>query len=286
MSDSFVTATAVSSDDVDPHRWHSYLDPSWDTPGGVHGGLLAATGMRAALAGVDRPDLTPRVAHAVFLAPPSHDLFFDVTVLRQGRGSAHVRALGTCAREQHPAIDVTVVLTADRESPSFLGGPQPDVPPPDELTSSEGAPLRGAPGLMTPPPLFDHLEVRTALGRLPWDDGWTPDQGGRHVRWARYLVRPLDGHGAYDPLALLTLADLPGPSIWQQFGPDAPVVFFMSLDLSFTVLEPVTDEWILTDIRSRRLGDGHAYVETDLWSGGRLVATSSQTMLVRNPPSA
>lgn len=280
---SFVDATAVSADGVDPHRWHAHLDPSWDTPGGVHGGVLVATGARAALAGVDRPDLTLRVVHAVFLAPPSHDLFFDVTILRQGRGSAHVRALGTCAQQQHPALDLTMVLTSDRDSPARFDRAVPDVPPPDRLRSREGGPLRGAPGVDSPPRLFDHLDVRTALGVPPWDDDWAPDQGARHVRWARYAVPPVLPDGTYDPLALLTLADLPGPAIWQQFGPDEPMLFFMSLDLSLSLLEPVRDEWVLTDIRARRLAGGHAHVETDLWSAGRLVATSAQTMLLRNP---
>jgi acyl-CoA thioesterase len=281
MSQSLVDATRVIADDVDPHRWHAQLDDGWDTPGGVHGGVLVATGIRAALAGVARPDLEVRVAHSVFLAPPSHDLFFDVTVLRQGRGSAHVRALGTCARQQHPAIDLTVVLTSDRTSPSLPAGDAPEVPPPDELTSSEGGPLRGAPGVDASPRLFDHLDVRTALGKLPWDDGWQPDQGPRHVRWARYRHRPTLPDGRYDPLALSPLADLPGPAIWQQFSRDEPMLFFMSLDMSLQVLEPVTDDWVLTDIRARRLADGHACVETDLWSAGRLVATSSQMMLIR-----
>jgi acyl-CoA thioesterase len=286
MSDSFVDATAVTVDQADTHRWHAHIPDGWNTPGGVHGGVLVATGVRAALAGVARPDLTLRLVHAVFLAPPSHDLFFDVTVLRQGRGSAHVRVAGTCAREQHPAIDLTLILTSDRESPSLIEVTAPDAPPPDELTSSEGGPLSGAPGILTAPRLFDHLDVRTAVGRLPWDEQWAPGQGGRHLRWARLTARPALDDGVYDPLALLVLADLPGPAIWQQLPPDQPMLFFMSLDLSLTVLEPVTDEWILTDIRARRLDAGHAYVETDLWSADRLVATSAQTMLVRRPFAA
>lgn len=239
----------MSSDDVDPQRWHAHLDPSWDTPGGVHGGVLVATAVRAALAAIDRPDLTLRVAHAVFLAPPSQDLFLDVTSLRQGKGSAHVRVLGTCARERHPAIDLTVVLTADRPSPGFIEDTPPDVPSPDQLTTSEGGPMQNAPGVFTAPPLFNHLDVRTALGELPWSDSWAPNQGARHVRWAKYRVAPALEDGRYDPLALLTLADLPGPAIWQRFGPNEPTFFFMSLDLSLNLLEPVTDEWILTDIR-------------------------------------
>jgi acyl-CoA thioesterase len=281
MPASFVDATAVLADGVDPHRWHAHLDPAWDTPGGVHGGVLVATGVRAALAAINRPDLTTRVAHAVFLAPPSHDLFFDVTVLRQGRGSAHLRALGTCAREQHPAIDLTVVLSADRPSPEFADDAHPDVPAPDVLERAEGGPIEAVPGVFTAPPLFDHLDVRTAIGHPPWDDQWVAGQHARHMRWSRLLQRPSVADGSYDPLALLLLADLPGPAIWQQFGPDEPVLFFMSLDLSLNWLEPVADEWILTDIAARRLGNGHAFVQTDLWSGHRLVATSTQTMLIR-----
>jgi acyl-CoA thioesterase len=283
MSDSFVDATAVVVDPADPHRWHAHIPDGWNTPGGVHGGVLVATGVRAALAGVARPDLTLRLVHAVFLAPPSHDLFFDVNVLREGHGSAHVRVAGTCAREQHPAIDLTLILTSDRVSPSLAESPAPVVPRPDGLPSTEGGPLSGAPGILTAPRLFDHLDVRTAAGRLPWDDDWAPGQGGRHIRWARFTTPPTLGDGDYDALALLVLADLPGPAIWQQFGPDEPMLFFLSLDLSLTVLQPITDEWILTDIRARRLDAGHAYVETDLWSAGRLVATSAQTMLVRRP---
>jgi acyl-CoA thioesterase len=197
-----------------------------------------------------------------------------------------VRVAGTCAREQHPAIDLTLILTSDRESPRLVESTAPEVPSPDGLTSAEGGPLSGAPGILNAPRLFDHLDVRTAGGRLPWDDGWVAGQGGRHLRWARFTTAPKLDDGTYDPLALLVLADLPGPAIWQQFGPDEPMLFFMSLDLSLTVLEPVRDEWILTDIRSRRLDAGHAYVETDLWSADRLVATSAQTMLVRRPFTA
>jgi acyl-CoA thioesterase len=282
MGESFLKETAVTRDSADPHRWHARLSDAWDTPGGIHGGVLVATATRAALAGANRPDLRLRNAHAVFLQPPSHDLFFDVTVLREGRGSAHVRVAGTCAQQQHPALDVTVVMTADRESPAFMDDLPPEVPSPDEIGEQipDSTPQAPFPG---PPPLFDHLDVRTAVGRLPWNDDWEPDQHSHHVRWARYIATPRLDDGTVDPLSLLPLADLPGPSIWQRFPPDEPMVFFMSLDLSLNLLEPVTSEWILTDINARRMGEGHVYVETDLWSGDRLVATSSQTMMIRQP---
>jgi acyl-CoA thioesterase len=280
---SFVDVTAVEPVSGVPGRFAGRLPPDWNTPVGVHGGMLVGIATRAGLAGLAREDLRIRALHALFLAPPTHDLTFDVETIRQGRGSAHVRVTATDG-DGTPALDLTMVLTSDRPSPAFLDATPPDVPPAHELPSVPGG-SAGAPGVLTPPPLFDHLEIRTAVGIPPWSPNWVPDQPGRHVRWSRWNVAPRSDRDAYDPLSLLPMADLPGPSIWQRFGPDEPMMFFMSLDLSLRFLETVTDEWILTDIRARRMGEGHVHVETDLWSAGRLVATSAQTMMVRLPAS-
>jgi acyl-CoA thioesterase len=276
---SFAEVTAVTP--AGPGRFAAHLPPSWSTPGGVHGGVLVAAGLRAVLAGAGRPDLRMRLAHAVFLSPPGHDLTFAVETLREGRGSAHVRAVGVCDRQDAPALDLTVVLTSDRESPEFVEAVPPDVAGWDDAVPMP--PFSGdGPSALPAPPLFDNLDVRPVLGVPPWSPGWAPDQPARHVRWNRYLRPPDRGaDGSVDPLMLLPLADLPGPSVWVRFGPDDPVLFFLSLDLSITFLEPFTDERVLTDIRARWLGRGHVHTETDLWAGGRLVATSTQTMLRR-----
>ena len=47
MNDSFVDATAVTVDPVDTHRWHAHIPDGWNTPGGVHGGVLRAGGQGA-----------------------------------------------------------------------------------------------------------------------------------------------------------------------------------------------------------------------------------------------
>lgn len=274
----------MQADRERPGRFAGTLPPEWNTPVGVHGGMLVAIATRAGLEGLARPDLAIRALHALFLAPPTYELAFEVDVMRQGRGSAHVRVRAIDS-DGTPAVDLTMVLTSDRPSPEFLDAEPPDVPGPDELDAPPVAAEDRA-FLFPAPPLFDHFDLRTALGVLPFFDDWTPDQPGRHVRWTRWNRSPRLPDGSYDPLALLPFADLPGPSIWQKFGPDEPVLFFMSLDLSLTLLEPVTDEWILTDINARRMGEGHVYVETDMWSGGRLVATSAQTMMVRRPPGS
>lgn len=278
---SFVDATAVHEADG---RLTGHLPPGWNTPVGVHGGMLVAISARAGLHALGRDDLALRAAHALFLAPPNYDLSFEVDVVRQGKGSAHVhvRTVDSTGTE---VLDLTMVLTSDRDSVSFLDAQPPEVPGPDDALEQFPRPER-ADEVLPPPPLFDHLELRTALGLMPWDDKWVPGQPGHHVRWARWHDVPILRDGTYDPLALVPMADLPGPSIWMKFGPDEPTPFFMSLDLSVNFLEPVTDDWVLNDIYARRMGGGHVYVETDLWSAGRLVATSAQTMMLRQPPSA
>lgn len=243
--------------------------------------MLVAAGLRAAREHTARPDLTMRLAHAVFLAPPSNDLVFDVCALRQGKRSAHVRVTGTCAQQEHAAIDLTVVFTADAESSAWLDAEHPDVPTPDRLSVASGFAVPAHGGPIPAPPLFDHLDVRSVVGVVPWDERWTPDQPARHVRWNRYLETPRGLDGSIDPLGLVPFADLPGPAVWVRGRPGEMPMFFLSLDLSIRFLEPVPEEWVLTDIRARWVGSGHVYTETDLWSGGRLVATSTQTMLRR-----
>jgi acyl-CoA thioesterase len=278
---SFTEITTVTPHVERPGWFAGHLPPEWNTPVGVHGGMLVAIAARAGRESLGRDDLNIRAIHALFLAPPTYDLAFDCNVIRQGKGSAHVhvRAIDSDGTD---ALDLTMVLTSGRPSPSFLDARPPEVPGPDEIAAMRPSP-ESEPRMFPAPPLFDHLEIRTALGELPWSDRWTPDQPGHHVRWSRWNQSPRLADGSYDSLALLPLADLPGPSIWQKFGPDEPVMFFMSLDLSLNLLEPVQDDWILTDIESRRMGEGHVYVETDLWSAGRLAATSAQTMMVRMP---
>jgi acyl-CoA thioesterase len=276
---SFTDVTGVVADESRPGSFVGHLPPSWNTPVGVHGGMLVAITARAGLDHLARADLTLRAIHTLFLAPPSYDLEFDVEIIRQGRGSAHVRVGGRNAGGA-PTVDLTMVFSSDRPSPVFLDADPPQVAAPEEIPVV-AEPTEAVAAFFTPPPLFDHLDNRGAIGHLPWSPEWVAGQSGHHARWSRWRVSPRLPDGSYDLLALLPLADLPGPSIWQKFGPDEPVMFFMSLDLSLNLLEAVTDEWILADIRARRMGGGHVYVETDLWSGGRLVATSSQTMMMR-----
>lgn len=270
--------------------WRAEIPRAWNVPIGVHGGMLLATSLRAARAALDahhEHDQFLRSAHCSFLARPDDGrLALTTEVVRTGRTTSHVDVVA-----RHPGGDVDLIGTRalfarrrDTAGEGYLDASFPDVAQPDELVPEIGWDADSG-GPLLRPPLFDQLDLRPALGVLPWEQGWEPGLPAEYARWNRYLDPPrLDG-GTLDPLCLLPLADLPGPAVWVHFGPDEPFYFLTSLELTVHLLEPVTDEWILTDFRARWLGEGYVITECDVWSGRRLVAQVNQMMLVRPGPN-
>ncbi len=275
-----LAATAVRADDGVAGRWHASLDPGWDTPVGVHGGFLGTVGARAILAEVGDEALVMRTLRVLFLEPPPRALVADVAVLRRGRSSAFVRAVLHGGDPATPAGEVTAVLTADRERPGWLDAAPPTVDRPDASESLADRVARGPSGAV--PPLFTHLDERGVLGSLPWEAAWTPGQAARYGRWYRWHEPPRRPDGTLDPIGLIPLADLPGPALWVRCEPDGAITGGLSLDMSIHFTDDPTEEWVLGDTRARWVGRGHVVAETDLWTGDRLVAVSTQTMLQRD----
>lgn len=267
----------------DPGRLAAHIPAGWNTPGGVHGGMLAATALNAARTYLDRPDLALRTGHVLFLEPPDNELEFEVDVIRQGRRAAHARVIGRSRSSGRPATSATVMFTLPTTSCEWLDAVLPESPDPLSLTPDRE---RVWPEQVKrdPTPLLDHMDLRSVPGLVPWETGWEPDMPARYQRWIRYVDTPWlgepghDGPG-FDPLALVPMADLPTSAIWVRMPIERLPVYCLSLDMWISFFEPPTDDWVLTDIRARWLGDGHAHMETDLWSDGRLVAMSTQTML-------
>jgi|GEM_PF-3029937 len=291
----FPAATAVTA--VDDATYAASIPPGWNVPVGIHGGVLLATGVRAAMAalvahdGRDGAALEPlslRTVHASFLARPDDPrLGIATSVLRRGATTGHVDLTIRSSGASTDAVSARALFTRSRANgDAWLDAVAPVVPRPDVCAPDieDRAARAESAWPMAVPPLFENMELRTALGCLPWDDDWEPGLPARYARWCRYRQRPTLPDGAFDPLALLPLADLPGPAVWSRFGPDEPMRLLASLEMTFDVLEPVTDEWILTDFTVRWLGDGYLVADGDVWSAGRLVATLRQTMLVRVVP--
>ena len=301
MPAAFHTATAVElvgawsseAGPPGPLTWRAALPPGWDVPTGVHGGMLLATSLRAAEATLDEagadvePVLALRSAHASFLArPQGHELDLRAEVLRRGGTTAHVDVAARSDGADGDVLAARALFTRARPAgDAWLDAAPPPVPPPEDCTVDEGDAQRRRDWPMSPPPLFDHLDLRSALGVLPWEEAWAPGAPARYARWNRYHEVPARADGTMDPLALLPLLDLPGPAVWLRFGPGEDLRLLVSLELTVDLLEPVIDEWVLTDFRVRWLGDGYLVADGDAWSAGRLVATVRQVMLVRRVPS-
>lgn len=288
----FVDATAVTSE---PHYRSGYkasIPDAWSSPFGLHGGVFAATVARATEQSHQVEGLTLRSLHARYLdRPMSGELLIDTDVLRTGGLTAFVEATARAVGQDRACIRVGSLYTRTRDSTSFLDARPPEVPPPDEcpgeppmfgITSPSVSGAAGEPGLTpTLPPLFDQLEIRPAVGILPWDPRWQPDQAAHYVRWGRFVERPVLADGGLDPLSMLVYADLPAPALWVRLRPEDPFHTTVSLELTFHVLERPTDEWLCCDTRARWMGDGYILTETDIWSADRLCATSNQMMMVR-----
>jgi acyl-CoA thioesterase len=281
--DTFAGATAVRPDPDVAGRWHADIPPGWNSPGGIHGGVLAATILRAVCAEVGDPGLRLRSAHVSFRSPPTDPrLVIDVAIARRGGITAHVEATARGAAQTDPSTVLTTLFTRDKAVDSYLDAVVPDAPGPDECVSWHGASDTFTESPLPSPPVFDHLEMRSADGGADHSGPYAPI--GRRAfayRWSRYRVPLADADGAIDPLMLVPIADFPGVAVWSRYEPDDTFTFVTSLEFDIHFLEDPTDEWVLGEVRSRWMGDGYAWTETDLWSAGRLVGVSSQMMLLR-----
>ncbi|MBX7159087.1 MAG: thioesterase family protein [Acidimicrobiia bacterium] len=281
MTETFAEVTATSPVGDVPGAHTCDLARSWDGPGVPHGGVLVAVALRALRAELDDPSFVLRSATATFCRRVgAHDLVVEAEVLRRGNLVAQVR--GDLRARAHVGTGVDVIASFGRAregARAYLDATPPDVDPPADCPAETAPSQLWSPD--APPSIFDQFETRRARGWYPWDPQWRPGPA-RFVRWMRYRGGAATDAGDFDPVALVPPADLPGPAVWTHLGPDAPLVFMNSLEMSVRFLEPATDPWLLCDYRARYMGDGFCLTESDVWSGGRLVATCVQSMLMRS----
>jgi acyl-CoA thioesterase len=136
---------------------------------------------------------------------------------------------------------------------------------------------------LPPPAFYRNFEVRKAKGDVWWSKAWA---GGEPnvARWYRYLVPPALADGALDPLALPPIADTMASSVHQAIGSREPPLLFPSLDLTVHFTAPLSgraDQPMLVDSHATALFEGVASARGEVWQGGTLLATATQTMTLR-----
>ncbi len=261
-----------------PGHYRAALTEHWNGLG-PQGGVLMALSMRAMMAEIDTDEFKPRSATTTFVNRVfAGELRAEVEVLRRSGSSAHARCSVSEAAGNGMGLETIATFGAGRPGPALLDASCPEVPAPQDSRLLDNS--LDSTGTRTPPRFFDHFEVRTALGRLPWELEEKPADSARIARWFRYKKDQRNGAGVMDPLALLPIADTMPPALWQTVDVEGRFVG-PSVDLTVHFLEDAASEWILSDATVAWAGESYARGENCLWADGRLVAIASQMMVLR-----
>lgn len=245
-------------------RWAAEVDPGWFAPMGPNGGYLASIVLRALTEAVAEPARAPRSLNLHYLRPPqAGPAEVAVTVERTGRsltslsarleqdGRLCVLALAAFAVDMPSAVDY-----ADEapEAPPFRSLPRTEVP--------EGT-----------PPITHRLDVRPAIGPLPFSGGAEARTGG----WLAFATPR-----RVDALACATYVDAWWPAPFARLT--APIAApTIDLSVHFRVrLDRQPAEPVLGLFTSRTSAQGFFEEDGELWSAaGVLLAQSRQLALAR-----
>lgn len=274
LSDLTVTADADA-----PSRFRSVLSDRWNVIY-AFGGVTMAAAASAARTYVDDPRYRLRSATASFLAPmKAGPLRYDVRALRAGKGSRQltVDVAAEGAPEDHTDLHVTTTFAPDQPIDTRFTDPvPPEVPDPEAIRYEVPAdyPVHR---------LNYHrsVEVKTAMGHLPWDPDFQPGEA-KWAGWFRFRKPPFLPSGELDPLGYIPAADILGPAMLQKRGPTAPPMLVISLELSVHFLATTRSEWLLQQSEVFQAADGYVSGMVHLWDRDRnLVATGIHRALMR-----
>ena len=206
--------------------------------------------------------------YLAFARPPA-TLDLDVVVPVAGRYSSQARVTGHVGTTE--ILTVNAALGSRPDAVNRQWAAMPDVPPPDAC----------------PPITFDwprraddingQVEQRAARGRFgAARSTGGPSRDGTSSMW----VRPRGG-GAIDRIMLAVMADFLPSGIGHALGTAAGG---NSLDNTIRFAAMVPTEWVLCDTVVEAMAGGFAHGRMRLFAeDGTLLATASQSMIVRRP---
>jgi hypothetical protein len=97
-------------------------------------------------------------------------------------------------------------------------------------------------------------------------------------------VPPRRTDGTIDPLAVVALCDVMPGAVGQRMGPDCPMYYGPSADLTVHLLGEAVSDWWLARNRCRHAGNGYASLELEMWDQKTgLVAYATQMMFFTWP---
>ena len=250
---------------IDTQRWQLALTARVS---GGRGSLFGGAGLAAGIVALEHATNKPVIwatGQYLSLTQLGERLDLEVILPAIGRNVVQGRVVGHVGDRE-----VITIVGAAGSRPSAAEGcwerfPAP--PPPEDCPlvpeRHEGESLHG------------HIEVRLARGCFGFSGFGTPTDDGRSLLWIRM---PEVEH---DAAALAIIADYMPSVVGNAFG---RIMHCTSLDntIRFGRLEPTG--WVLCDNRMEYAGNGFGHGTVHLWSeSGRLLATASQSMIVRDP---
>ena len=237
-----------------------------------HQFLFGGAGLGAAIAALEaatgRPTVWATAQYLAFARPPA-DLALDVVVPVAGRHSSQARVTGRVG--DTTILTVNAALGARPDALARQWAAMPDVPPPDTCPPIEFDWVRRADDVNGQ---FDQRIARGRYGAARGVGGPSPD--GASAMW----VRPRDRRPV-DRIMLAVVADFLPSGIGHALGAAAGG---NSLDNTIRFLAPAPTEWVLCDTVIEGMAGGFAHGRMRLFAeNGALLATASQSMIVRRP---
>lgn len=249
----------------DAQRWQLTL--SGRVSGGM-GSLFGGAGLAAGIVALERATNKPIVwATGQYLSLTKLDETLDLEVILPaiGRNVVQGRVVGHVGDRE-----VITIIGAAGARPAASAGCWETFPAPPPPASCPVIPRHHE-----TESLHEHIELRLARGSFGFSGFGEPSTDGRSLLWARML------DVAHDAAALAIIADYMPSVLGNAFG---RIMHCTSLDntIRFGRLEPT--RWVLCDNRMEYAGNGFGHGTVQLWSEhGTLLATASQSMIVRDP---
>lgn len=223
----------------------------------VFGGVAMYITLQGMIEALERSDLAPATATALFLTPvPAGRVVIDVDVLRMGRSTAQLVARLRVAGSEDVAVHVQAVFGVERADPTVETVTPPAVPLPSDV-----------------PTRRHELDMHVNMDdRTEWRpiSGFADDDRGKVLAWERLRS------GLPDVAALAVHGDILGGAV-GQYG-----YTILSLEIAIRFIAQPATSWVLQDTEPWHIGGGYASGPARLWDEhGRLCAIVTQTAQVR-----
>ncbi len=247
-----------------PHRWFLPVTNGISTGWRF---MFGGCGLGAAIAALEGTTGRPVVwatAQYLSFAKVGSVVDIDVTIAVDGRATTQARAVAHVGGAEIITVNAALGMRDDRAESSH--GLVPEVQPP------ESCPPRERYSEVTDA-LDSRLEQRWALAPGQTEIG--PLEPGRVAVWTRMpeLLEP-------SAASLAVLGDYVPMGIGITEGGDKSST---SLDNTLRVLNIVSSEWFLLDIRVQGIRNGFGHGDIHIWSeDGTLCAIGSQSCIVRD----